>query len=75
MNNLNPENKKNLLGNIVYNRVKKFVSDESLIPKITGMLIDIEVLEISEIIEIIESDKVLQDRIEEAVSVINETNE
>ena len=64
--------KKQLLGNIMYQRVKQFNSDEKLVPKITGMLIDLDVLELDEILEIIELDDNLQERIAEAIEVINE---
>ena len=64
--------KKQLLGTIMYQRVKQFNSDEKLVPKITGMLIDLDVLELDEILEIIESDENLQERIAEAIEVTNE---
>lgn len=67
------EDQKNFLGNIMYLRVKKFKQDENLLPKITGMLIDLEVLDYDEIVEIIENDESLQERIEEAIDVITET--
>lgn len=56
----------------MYQRVKQFNSDEKLVPKITGMLIDLDVLELDEILEIIELDDNLQERIAEAIEVINE---
>ncbi len=67
------EDQKNFLGNIMYLRVKKFKQDENLLPKITGMLIDLEVLDYDEIVEIIENDESLQERIDEAIDVITET--
>ncbi len=69
------EERKNRLGNIMYDRVKNFESNEQLIPKITGMLIDTEVLDFGEILEIIENDQSLKERINEAIEVINESNE
>lgn len=69
------EERKNRLGNIMYERVKTFESNEQLIPKITGMLIDTEVLDFGEILEIIENDVALKERIAEAIEVINESNE
>lgn len=69
------DQQKEYLGNIMYNRVKSFEKNEQLIPKITGMLIDTEVLEFEEILEIIENDKSLKERIEEAIEVINENAE
>ena len=69
------DEQKNLLGNIMYNRVRSMQKNEQLIPKITGMLIDTEVLEFDEILEIIEDDTALKERIEEAIEVINENIE
>lgn len=66
------DEQKNFLGNIMYARVRSMQKDEGLIPKITGMLIDMEVLEFEEILEIIEDDKSLKERIEEAIEVIND---
>lgn len=69
------DEQKNLLGNIMYNRVRSMQKDDNLIPKITGMLIDTEVLEFDEILEIIENDQALRERIDEAIEVINENTE
>lgn len=69
------DEQKNLLGNIMYQRVRSVQKDDNLIPKITGMLIDTEVLEFDEILEIIENDAALKERIEEAIEVINENTE
>lgn len=69
------DEQKNLLGNIMYSRVRSMQKDENLIPKITGMLIDTEVLEFDEILEIIENDQALRERIDEAIEVINENHE
>lgn len=66
------DEQKNRLGNIMYNRVRSVQKNEQLIPKITGMLIDTDVLEFDEILEIIEDDNALKERIEEAIEVINE---
>jgi len=69
------DEQKNLLGNIMYQRVRSLQKNEQLIPKITGMLIDTEVLEFDEILEIIEDDVALKERIAEAIEVINENIE
>jgi polyadenylate-binding protein len=63
--------KKNIIGNIMYKRVKNALKDETLVPKITGMLIDSDVLDFEEILEIIEDNKALEERIKEAIEVIN----
>ena len=66
------EEQKNFLGNIMYARVRSVQENEILIPKITGMLIDTDVLEFEEILEIIEDDRALRERIDEAIDVIND---
>lgn len=68
---LHNDEKKNILGNLMYERVKSKHSGEAeQLPKITGMLIDLEVLDLDEILEIIANDDVLQERIEEAIEVL-----
>lgn len=68
---LNTEEKKNILGNLMYERVKsKHEGEPEQLPKITGMLIDLEVLDLDEILEIIGNDDVLAERIEEAIEVL-----
>lgn len=74
------DQKKHVLGSIMYKRISGFEFDPSkqvnkeLFPKITGMLIDLEVLDFEEILEIFLENKSLGDRIYEAVDVINESN-
>lgn len=70
---LDHHEKKNILGNLMYPLVEKSVSNPEHVPKITGMLIDLEVLKVSEIVEIMENTDALKDRIEEAIGIINET--
>ena len=72
---LGEEMKKNLLGHIMYQRVKSANPAEDLIPKITGMLIDLEVLALEEILEIIENDESLKERIDEAIDVLENNDE
>merc|ERR1719488_360913 len=67
--------KKNILGNLMYPLVEKSVKIPDHVPKITGMLIDLEVLKVSEIVEIMENPEALKERIEEAIGIINETSE
>lgn len=66
---------KMILGNLMYNKVAEHTKNRSLIPKITGMLIDLEVLSIEEIIEILENRNILAERIEEAVKIIDEDSQ
>lgn len=67
------DDKRKLLGNLMFYRVQSVQSvNKDLVPKITGMLIDLEVLEFEEVIEILKDDKVLEERISDAIAVIEE---
>merc|ERR1712050_400264 len=70
---LDNDEKKNILGNLMYPLVEQAVSNPEHVPKITGMLIDLEVLKVIEIVEIMENTDALKDRIDEAIGIINET--
>jgi len=65
--------KKNILGNLMYPLVEKEVDEADHVPKITGMLIDLEVLAVNEIIEILEADEYRSGRIQEAVAIIRDS--
>lgn len=69
------EKKRNLLGEMMYKKVNSMNIDPTKVSKVTGMLIDLEILEIDEIVEMLTNDEVLSDRINEAIEVINESNE
>ena len=71
---MSAEEQKNTLGTLMYQRIKTIFKKEDMIPKITGMLIDMEVLEFDEIMEIIEDEALLKERIDEAIEVIEENN-
>merc|ERR1711988_537023 len=70
---LDNHEKKNILGNLMYPLVEANVSNPEHVPKITGMLIDLEVLRASEIVEIMENQDALKERIDEAIGIINDT--
>jgi len=70
---LDNHEKKNILGNLMYPLVEANVSNPEHVPKITGMLIDLEVLRASEIVEIMENQEALKDRIDEAIGIIDDT--
>lgn len=53
--------------------VATMTSDEQVAPKVTGMLIDFDVFEVTDILEFIEDETVLNGRIKEAIELINET--
>jgi len=57
----------------MYPLVESNVQNAEHVPKITGMLIDLEVLRAHEIVEIMENQEALKDRIDEAIGIINET--
>merc|ERR1719235_1283720 len=71
--NFDNHEKKNILGNLMYPLVEANVSNPDHVPKITGMLIDLEVLRASEIVEIMENQEALKERIDEAIGIINDT--
>ena len=75
-NNITPfeamsqDEKKTILGNLMYKRVNELAPQAKYIPKITGMLIDMEVLDIKEIVEILENKDTLRERMNEAIGII-----
>jgi polyadenylate-binding protein len=72
---LSEDEKKNILGNIMFTRVKdSYHGKEEDLPKITGMLIDLEVLDLDEILDIIRNDDTLKERLEEAVEVLEDSD-
>lgn len=72
---LDPNEKRKILGNLMYYRVNTQTVDKDLVPKITGMLIDLEVLDLADVIEILTNEETLKVRVDDAIKVINETTE
>ena len=71
---MDKERQNNILGNLMYNRVLgSGLTDKDAVPKVTGMLIDLDILDYEEIIDILVNDESLKERINEAVEVINES--
>jgi polyadenylate-binding protein len=66
---LDKDKQRNILGELLFPLIKERVG-ESIAPKITGMLIDLDVLEIEEIFEFLEDKDLLHERIEEAKNLI-----
>lgn len=67
------ERKKTILGNLMFNRVKDSKqATQTQIPKVTGMLIDLEILDYAEIIDILENDDALKERIKEALDILED---
>jgi len=62
------------LGNTLYPKIKQLIQDESVVPKVTGMLVDLECLGIDDIRHMIESADELRSRVAEAMDIIKEQN-
>lgn len=61
-----------IIGQMMFGRIKKKVESAELIPKITGMLIDFDVLGLEEQIELLENDDCLDMRLKEASDILLE---
>lgn len=59
----------------MYPKVLQKCSDQGKVSKITGMLIDLEILELEEIIDILNNEDALEERINEALEVIDESED
>lgn len=72
---LSGDEKRKILGNLMYYRIEGLGTVQTeIVPKITGMLIDLEVLELSEIIDILVNDESLKERVRDAIAVIGEAD-
>lgn len=71
---MKPEEKRNILGELLYPLVVKIIGAQ-LAPKITGMLVDFEVMSEEEIVEAIEKSDVLAQRIQEAREALDEAGD
>lgn len=52
--------------------VRDIIKNTDDVPRVTGMLVDFEVFELTDILEILESKNQLSERVEEAEQLINE---
>jgi hypothetical protein len=52
-----------MLGEMLFPLVRKVAAVESLAPKITGMLIDFDVFEVTDILEFLDSEEQLKERV------------
>lgn len=59
------------MGELIYPSVSKNSSSGEIAPKITGMLIDLEVFEVTDILEFLENEEKLKERIKEAEELIS----
>jgi polyadenylate-binding protein len=66
---LDTDKQRQILGELLFPLVKS-VSGDNLAPKITGMLIDLSVLEVTEILEFLENPALLEERVTEAMELI-----
>lgn len=66
---LDDNRKRQILGELLFPRVLS-ITDEDLAPKITGMLIDLDVLAVEEILEFLDNPEILRERVEEASELI-----
>ena len=66
---LEPEKQRNILGELLYPKILRRSRPEHA-PKITGMLVDFEVLSVQDILEMLENDNILGERIDEAQELI-----
>lgn len=67
---LDAKSQMRILGELLFPLIRRMVN-EQLAPKITGMLIDLTVLEVSDILEMLESPSALKERVDEAVELLN----
>lgn len=71
--NFEQDKKRSILGELLFPKIKALLkTDDQNAPKITGMLIDFEVFEVSDIIEFLESDEALLERVKEAEELISQ---
>jgi len=71
---LDSDKQRNILGELLYPKILG-VAGPTFAPKITGMLVDFEVLTIQDILELLEDQNTLNERIAEAQELIQQENE
>jgi len=67
---LESEKQRNILGELLFPQILRRSRPEHA-PKITGMLVDFEVLTVQDILEMLEDEQILDERIQEAQELIN----
>ena len=67
-----PDKQRVILGELLFPLVSNLVDSTELAPKVTGMLIDLDVFEVKEIVEFIESQEVLKERVDEAIELLKD---
>jgi len=73
--NFDSDKQRNVLGELMFAKIQgtKLVAAEN-VSKVTGMLIDLEILDYEEIIDMLENSDSLKERINEALEVINDSD-
>lgn len=73
--NFDTDKQRNVLGELMFAKIQatKLVAPEN-VSKVTGMLIDLEILDYEEIIDMLENPDSLTERINEALEVINDSD-
>lgn len=64
------DKQRTILGEMLFPLIKELATQESLAPKITGMLIDFDVFEVSDIVDFLDSNDQLKERVQEAEDLI-----
>jgi polyadenylate-binding protein len=68
---LDPDKQRQILGELLFPLIRAH-STPDVAPKITGMLIDLSVLEVTEILEFLEDPELLAERVEEAKGLLTD---
>lgn len=63
---LDQDKQRSYLGEILFPMVREIIQNKDDVPRVTGMLVDFEVFELTDILEILESKAQLTERVEEA---------
>ena len=71
---LDKRKQRQILGNLLYPLVKEFAGEKHA-PKITGMLVDFSTFDVFEMIEFLEKPDILQAKISEAKSIIQNNSQ
>lgn len=70
---LDAEKQRNILGELLYPKIV-VKTNTSQAPKITGMLVDFDVLTVQDVLEMLDDEQLLDERIQEALELINQEN-
>ncbi len=72
---LSPSDQKTILGNTLYPKISQLLNnDESMVPKVTGMLVDMDTLSVADIRYMIDSADELRARVQEAIEIFQDEN-